>query len=164
MRVRLSSEAGFGLVELVMAIVLLNVGVLAVLAAFDAGALAIARASKVSTATAVANAHLERYRAIRYTAIGLDPATVPAGAPYTTDTAYGALVTQACSAPEPAACDASADVTGPDGKPYRLDTYIAMWTPPSGRPVKRVAVVVRDGTALAKSLVRVETTFDASTG
>ena len=46
MRARVRDESGFGLIELLMAITILNVGVLAVVAAFNSGIFAIKRASQ----------------------------------------------------------------------------------------------------------------------
>ena len=40
-RLRLRSEKGFGLLELLMAMTILNVGILAIVAAFNSGALAL---------------------------------------------------------------------------------------------------------------------------
>src|SRR5215210_5192178 len=74
-----TDESGFGLIELVIAMVILSVGVLALASAFTSGSVALRRASRTATATAIADAQLERYRAIRYCAIYLEPATVPAG-------------------------------------------------------------------------------------
>src|SRR3954447_17701194 len=75
-RVRLRSDAGFGLIELLMAMVMLNIGILAVVAAFNAGIVTINRASKVTTASALADQQLERYRALTYAAIALDATSV----------------------------------------------------------------------------------------
>jgi hypothetical protein len=70
---------------------------------------------------------------------------------------------------------------GADRKSYRVDTYV-VWTcsagsvsgtaaapqcvsASSGRPVKKVTVVVRNGLSLsARPFARVSSTFDASTG
>src|SRR6266487_6368782 len=71
-RVRLRSERGFGLIELLMAMVMLNVGILAIVAAFSSGTVALNRASKISTASALADSQMELYRAITYNSIGLD--------------------------------------------------------------------------------------------
>ena len=43
---RLRSEQGFGLIELLMAMVMLNIGILAVVAAFNSGIFALNRASR----------------------------------------------------------------------------------------------------------------------
>jgi prepilin-type N-terminal cleavage/methylation domain-containing protein len=169
------NEQGFGLVELLIALTVLSVGILGVASAFISGMVTLRRAGQVATATALADRQLERYRAIRYCAIYLDPATVPAGGtPYWTGFT-GPLVTTAgagCSAPPAAAVDAQQDLTGtdtPDGRPYRIDTYVVEAQPVSSpaiesRALKTVTVVVRDGRKLTKTLVRETSTFDASLG
>src|ERR1044071_7873114 len=71
-RARLRSEEGFGLIELLMAIVLLNVGILAIVAGFQSGAVSLRRASHISTASALADQQMEGYRALVYAQIGFD--------------------------------------------------------------------------------------------
>src|SRR5437764_242733 len=71
-RARLRSERGFGLIELLMAMVMLNVGILAVVAAFSSGMFALKRASRLSTASALADSQMELFRATTYSAIALD--------------------------------------------------------------------------------------------
>jgi len=62
---------------------------------------------------------------------------------YQGDSAYSASqVNQACS-PLVAACTPSQTLTGPDGRSYRVDTYIVSVTPAGGTAVKQVTVVVR---------------------
>jgi len=173
-RLRLRSESGFGLIELLMAIVLLNIGILAIVAAFNSGIVSLNRASRISTGAALADAQMEQYRAITYASIGLASSTIPSTAPYTTDAAYSASqVTVTCSgSPVPNECNASRSVVGPDRKKYRVDTYVvlstASTTPPTptgGRQLKIVTVVVRDGNSLnARPYAREASTFDASTG
>ena len=63
------SEEGFGLIELLMSMTMLNVGILALIAAFQSGAFALQRASKLSTAAAIADIQLERYRGYKYCGI-----------------------------------------------------------------------------------------------
>src|SRR3954447_19635127 len=75
-RVRLRSDAGFGLIELLMAMVMLNIGILAIVAAFNSGMFALNRASKLSTASALADSQMELYRAITYSSIALDSTTL----------------------------------------------------------------------------------------
>jgi hypothetical protein len=70
------------------------------------------------------------------------------------------------------------NVTGPDGRKYRVDSYIVWYcalgnltsgntTNPGcssqSRPVKQVTVVVRDGVTTTKTYVRVTSTFDQAT-
>jgi Tfp pilus assembly protein PilV len=54
MHLRARDESGFGMLELLMAMVMLNVGILAVVAAFSSGSASLARANRVSTAGALA--------------------------------------------------------------------------------------------------------------
>src|SRR6266511_4548166 len=66
MRTHTRDESGFGMLELLMAMVMLNVGILAIIAAFSSGNTALARASRISTAAALANKQMEAYRGLRY--------------------------------------------------------------------------------------------------
>ena len=84
--VELHSEEGFGLVELLIAMVVLQVALLAIIGAFGAGAVALGRASKTTTAAAIADQQLELYRAMPYDAIGLDTANAPTTGSYVSDT------------------------------------------------------------------------------
>jgi type II secretory pathway pseudopilin PulG len=174
-RARLNSEHGFGLIELLMAMVMLNIGILAVVASFNSGIFALNRASKISTAAALADSQMELYRALTYGSIALDATSLAsADNTYKCDTALGVACpnstsgeqTTSCSgSPLPNECLPSRTATGADRKQYRVDTYITSSTPTNGRPLKLVTVVVRDGTKLsARPLARVASTFDQSTG
>jgi Tfp pilus assembly protein PilV len=175
-RVRLRSDAGFGLIELLMAMVMLNIGILAIVAAFNSGMFALKRAGQLSTASALADSQMETYRAITYAAIGLDSTALgTVDDTYKCDSVLGAgcpnsttpEVTQTCAggAPLTNECNPSRSVTGADRKPYRIDTYITTTTPTNGRDVKVVTVVVRDGNHIsARPLARIASTFDQSTG
>ena len=167
---RLRSDDGFGLVELVVAMVILNVGVLALLSAIVSSEASLRRASRVATASTLADAQMELYRALTYSAIALDPTAVDAtDSAYRADTALGGSIsndvttTRGCSG-LPNQCNPSRLVTGPDHGTYRIDTYVVARTPPSGRAGKLVTVVVRNGSSLGTTLVRQSSSFDASTG
>jgi len=163
-RTVLRRNGGFGLIELLLAMTMLNIGLLAVVAAFSSGIVSLNRASRVTTASVLGDGQMELYRALTYTSIRLEPSSVPATAPYTSDTAYsGSQVTSTCPGP-PDECNASRLATGADGKTYRIDTYIVSTTPAGGRPVKKVTVVVRDPNNLSVSFARQVSTFDQSTG
>jgi Tfp pilus assembly protein PilV len=166
-RLRVDQE-GFGLIELLIAMVILNVGLLAIIASFQAGIITLGRASRVTTAAVLADQQMELYRAITHDSIRLAPATIPATAPYTTDTAYNAtqITTPTCSpSPDyPPECNASRTATGADNKSYRIDTYIVQTAPAGGRTLKQVTIVVRDETNLSKTYVRQASSFDQSTG
>lgn len=176
MRTRARAEAGFGLVELLIAMTVLAVALLALVAAFSSGALTLQRASQTSTASALANQQMELYRGLKYCSIRLDDGSLPGPTLYASDAAYSASQvldtatcggsTQTCTAvawPDP--CDASQDVTGPDNRPYRVDTYIVHETPTGGRELKKVTVVVRDRETLTVTgLVRTSSKFDQISG
>jgi Tfp pilus assembly protein PilV len=167
-------EAGFGIIELVISMLILSVGVLALASAFTSGAVALRRASRTSTATAIADAQLERYRAIRYCAIYLSSATVPAAGSNYWVGFTGPLVTSAtCADTVPVqATTARQDLLPaqtPDGHRYRVDTYIVEGAPVASptalsQNVKTVTVVVRDWNYLSRSLVRQTSTFHLATG
>src|SRR5439155_14620089 len=133
---------------LLMAMTMLNIGILALVAAFNSGAVALQRASRVSTASALADTQMELYRAITYTVIGLDSTSVNA-----TDTLYrndsvlgGSLAndliasTGCTGSPLPNQCLPSRTVAGADHRSYRVDTYVTQWTPPNGRADKLVTI------------------------
>jgi type II secretory pathway pseudopilin PulG len=95
-RVRAADESGFGLIELAFAMVMLNIGILALVATFQQGALSLQRSAKISSATAVADKAMEVYRALQNKAIylnapsggGSDVSGLPNGIPNSTSTWY----------------------------------------------------------------------------
>ena len=96
MLLRAREEKAFGLIELVFAMVMLNVGILALVATFQSGALAIGRSAYASNASAVADKTMEVYRALENKAIylsapaggGNDVSGYPNGIPNSTSTWY----------------------------------------------------------------------------
>ena len=169
MRARLREQGGFGMIELLLAMVMLNIGLLAVVAAFNSGIVTLQRASHVTTASVLADQQMERYREITYASIRLESAaatTADGDNVYRADSARSyptALVTGTCVG-VPVECNPSRTVTGADRRQYRVDTYILQQTPTGGRPLKIVTVVVRDAATLARTYVRQASTFDQSTG
>jgi len=141
---RLRNQQGFALIEMLVAIVVINVGLLAILLALNSGMVTLRRSAETSTAAALADQQLERFRARSYSAIYLDTTSLAAtDTTYQTDSAYSASqVTQTCS-PLVAACTPSQTVTGPDGRSYRVDTYVVSVVPSGGLAVKQITVVVR---------------------
>lgn len=79
------SEGGFGLVELLIAMAVMQIGLLAVVGAFGAGSIALSTASHVNTASVLADQQMELYRAMPYDAIGLDTSATTTST-YTLDT------------------------------------------------------------------------------
>jgi type II secretory pathway pseudopilin PulG len=86
---RSSREGGFGMVELLIAISVLSIGILAVFTLMNSGMVQIQRAAAVSTAAALAEGRMENFRAVKFTAIGLaDTEVAAADATYAADAAY----------------------------------------------------------------------------
>ena len=79
-------ESGFGLIELLISMVVLQVALLALVGAFGAGSVALGRASKINTAAVLADQQMELYRSMPYDAIGLDTAGAPTTGTYIGDT------------------------------------------------------------------------------
>jgi hypothetical protein len=180
-------EAGFGLTELVIALVVLSVSLMTLVASFGSAAIATKRAGSISTAGVIADSQMERFRSMTYDWIGLDTAIATDGT-YTSDVA---CVGVGCSNVVPTAtggaaacrngspigdvfavfplnCVPTQTITGPDGRAYRLDTYVRMLqTVPVGtgtpRSTKLVVVVVRDTAAGSHVLAREESDFDYCT-
>lgn len=176
---RAREESGFGLLELLMAMVLLNVGVLAIVAAFSSGNAALARASRISTAAALANKQVETYRGLIYDNIVMTTSewnAAVADSTFRADRAYQlnmlspvapkALVTTVTNCPTgvaTTACDPSYITTGADHRSYRVDTYLYYDAPGGGAQLKTITVVVRPSTDTSRVYARVSSTFDSST-
>src|SRR5947207_1913252 len=154
-----------------MAMVLLNVGILAIVAAFSSGNAALARASRVSTAAALANKQMESYRGLIYDNIVFTTTewnAAVADSTYTADRAYttnmqspvapkalvGTLTTCPANVPT-TSCDPSYTVTGPDHRPYRVDTYLYYDALGGGAQLKTITVVVRQTSGTAPPSARV---------
>lgn len=166
------------LVELLIAMIVLTIGILALIAAYSSGYLALNRATRISSATLVADSQMERFRALQYSAIQLNTtcgASCTEDATFTGDTAYNSLAQVTGCSTTDFTCLPTQTKTGPDGKSYRLDTYIeyscvsgTLTTSPlscgSGNPypVKRVTLVVRSSSLT--SAVREQSTFTALPG
>jgi Tfp pilus assembly protein PilV len=168
---RLRREGGFGLVELLAAMTVLMVGILALFAMFESGIRHLSRASTITTAGALADREMESYRAIRYLSIGLpDDLVTTAAEPYSSDAAYQSTTSlrvnlPTCATIVPCTNDVPVQtLTGADGRSYRVDTYITWQTISGGRSVKLVTVVVRDASDPTKVWARASSAFDRSTG
>jgi type II secretory pathway pseudopilin PulG len=74
---RLRAENGFGLLELIIAMVILNIALFAIVGVFNASTVAIRRAGDISAATAVADKQIEMYRGLSNCAIWLDQYLIP---------------------------------------------------------------------------------------
>jgi type IV pilus modification protein PilV len=165
LRRRLRREAGFTLVELLIAMIVLTVGILALVAAYTSGYVALNRATRVSSAEVIADSQMERFRALTYTAIGLNTtcgSSCNEDTTYKSDSAYSSTAAVNTCATTDVSCLPTQTKTGPDGRTYRLDTFVN-WSCLAGTlatsplpvtcgtgqpsPVKVVTVVVTASTA-----------------
>lgn len=179
---RLRNEQGLGLIELLIAMTVLSVGLLAIVASFTSGTVAMTRASRIATAGVLADTQMETYRALSYDWIGLDT-SASTDATYKADAACIGGGTCQNHAPDngsscasggnvqtnfPNACAPSRTAAGPDSHAYRIDTYVRQLDATTGalpqRARKDVTVVIREGTTPYKVLAREESIFDCSTG
>jgi prepilin-type N-terminal cleavage/methylation domain-containing protein len=176
---RLETEEGFGLIELMIAVTVLSVALLALAAGYDQAFLALHRSSTETVATVLADRQLELYRALPYDSVGLD-ATTTASLTTATDPGYDAryatdavLATDAdvtaasCTgSPLLARCRPVQPQTGSDGRSYRIETYVVDTTDPNNntgiRWTERVlTVVVQDASSSSyPELTRMTTAFD----
>ena len=133
---------GFALIDLLIASTVLAVGMLAVLASFSSGYLALNRANTQATATLLAEKTMEAYHGKLFSAL-------PAAG--TTTVTYSATSSPA----------------SPDGQTYTVqskvaDAYATNTTGTNQRAVKVITVTVTDSTG--RQWISQKSTFDALTG
>src|SRR3954447_17543521 len=126
------SEAGFGLVELLIAMVVLSIGITAIVAGYSSAILAVNRAKSTTTAGTIADQKMEMYRQGAWAAVptnGPQPPTITNG--------YWMQVTGTpwCVFPPPAGSPPPCPIT-----------------PVVSRAVTGVTIEVRDGSASGKLL------------
>jgi Tfp pilus assembly protein PilV len=138
---RLRNEDGIGLVELLIALLVLNVGIFATLGAFTSAATTIRRASHISTAAALADKQMEAYR----------------------DSSY-ASIPPACN-PTPTTSTTTSSATGADGRQYTVTTTASCASQQSSGSayVKQVTLQVSDPGDNNKILVTSPSTFSRCT-
>ncbi|MDQ3822830.1 MAG: hypothetical protein M3321_06275 [Actinomycetota bacterium] len=159
------------MIELLIALTILNIGLLALVASLNSGVVAIKRASKISTAATLADTQMELYRAIKYSAVALDDNATKnlTDATYRADTVLGGNVNNSVTTTTgcvtmPNYCNPSRIVLGADRKRYRVDSYVTWSTPTNGRQLKLVTIVIREPETPFATLSRQQSTFDESTG
>jgi type II secretory pathway pseudopilin PulG len=165
---RAADDGGFGMVEMLIALTILTVAIASLMTVFTASALSLRRAGQKGTALVLADTQMELYRTKGFTNVRIDGTLIPTTGTYvtahTSDSTIPPSTGQAlagqngddtCSTTnEPSDCLPVQTVTGPDKRTYRVDTYVnyvnndstlSIRTPASGLTLKRVTVVVRDG-------------------
>jgi type II secretory pathway pseudopilin PulG len=153
---RAHNEDGFLMIELVAAMLILTIALLALIGAYSFGYFAVGSAGKTVSAGLLANNQLELYSSLPYASIGLDATTLTSvkasDANYSTD--ESALPVSGTDV-SISGCGASAQclpvqtLTGPDNKSYKVETFIRLLTNPniSSRSEKVITVIVRNASA-----------------
>jgi Tfp pilus assembly protein PilV len=180
---RLREQQGLGLVDLLIAMTVLNIGILAVFAGFSSAYVAMNRSANVSSATSLATTQLERFRSVKFAAICLS--TTSTNTRYVANKPDGTAV-PTCTTTDPALVAIRTPVTGTDHHTYRIDTYV-VWGCAAGtlsvtspyttsapgcltsgvsqsRPIKQVRVAIRSSTSTASIYATAESAFDRGTG
>ena len=171
MRTRARNESGFLMVELIAAMLILTIALLALIGAYSLGYFAIGSAGKTSAAGLLANNQLELYSALPYSSVGLDATTLTtvktSDANYSSDEAAlpngatGDVTISNCGTS--AQCSPIQTLTGADHKTYKVETFIRLLANSSisTRLEKVVTVVVRKVTVSGTSKVlTMQTAFD----
>lgn len=170
------------MIELLAAMMVMAVGILALFAMFQSSSVQLRRAATVTTAAAIADSEMERFRAVRYDTIGLAQADMDAADSIYTDESDGAyrpisdpvnlvdstVVMPKCPATPCTTSVPTKDVVGADGRTYRVDTYVT-WKAitneagVAGRNVKLVTLLVRYGSD-DRVYARISSSFDELSG
>jgi Tfp pilus assembly protein PilV len=170
MRANPRSESGFLTIELMAAVLIITVSLLALMAAYDQSFFSIHSSAKTSAAGQLAENQLELYASLPYSSIGLDSTTLTTKK--STDPNYSSdesalpgtgsdVIITGCGSS--AQCSPVQTLTGSDGKSYKLETFIRALTNNSASTwtEKVVTVVVRDlSTSGFPKVLTVQTAFD----
>jgi Tfp pilus assembly protein PilV len=137
------------LIEVLVAMLVLTLGLLALVAAFTSGILTIQRAAKASTAASYADDQMETYKQGTFASIpiGTQAAVTKTGPNGAT---YWLQATNSWT------CPIGTLVAGPPPSCTTVGT--------AARPVKQVSIVVRDSNSSGRVLASQVSTFDSSTG
>jgi Tfp pilus assembly protein PilV len=134
------NEDGIGLIELLIALLVLNVGIFATLGAFTSAATTLRHASHISTAAAIVDKQMEAYRNSAYSAI---PPLAPA-----------------CN-PPPSSSTTTNIVVGADQRNYTLTTTASCGSQQAGgsTQVKQITLQVTDPGDNNRFLIKSTSTF-----
>jgi type II secretory pathway pseudopilin PulG len=172
-----TNEEGFGLVELLVAVAVLTIALLALMAGYDTAAVSLRSSSSRIAASALADAQMELFSSLPYTSMGLDTTTLAAvenaaSASYDSryvsdeaglDNAANATDATVASCGSGTNCLPIQTVTGSNGHRYRIETFVRdvqnnvsiRWT------VREVTVIVEDAQlASFPEVLRTTTAFD----
>ena len=153
MLTRLREKRGQGIIELIVAMVVITVAVLALMASYDEAFVSLHKSARTTAAATLAETQLELYGALPFASIGLSSSLVTTAkasdAFYTTDEAAltpsgtTEVTNGSCTTTVAQCMPVQTSVTGSDNKNYRLETFVRDIA--SGTTTERiVTVIVRD--------------------
>lgn len=109
-------EDGFGMLEVVIAMLVLNIGIFAVLSGFTSGYSAMKWSKQTTSGAVLVDQQMERMRALNFNSVCIS--TTSTGTTYTGSAPEGTAV-PTCSTSDPAMVAVRNSATGPDGVGYR---------------------------------------------
>jgi type II secretory pathway pseudopilin PulG len=161
------------MIELVVAMLILTIGLLALVGAYSLGFFAIRSAAATSSAGLLGNNQLELYDSLPYASVGLDATTLTStkssDATYSSDESalpVSGTDVAISSCGSSAKCSPVQTLTGPDHKAYKVETFIRLVSAGRNdglsRPEKVVTVVVRNASISSTSkVVTMQSAFDS---
>lgn len=169
-----NDEGGLGVVELVIAVVMITIALLALMAAYDQAFFSLHNSARKTAAATLAQRQLQLYEALPYASLGLSSSLLSTAKSsdtyYSTDeaalTPTGTDVTNGGCTTTVAQCEpVQTSVKGSDGLNYRIETFIRSVTQnlvPSGTATEiDITVIVRDpNTANTPIAYEVSSAFD----
>jgi prepilin-type N-terminal cleavage/methylation domain-containing protein len=153
---QLRKQDGFGLIELIAAMAVLSIALLALLAGYGSAVVSLRGSSQKTTASALADAQMELYRALPFASIGVDETAFDAAdSTYTSDEsdlnaalsnpadATDVTIANCVTTPQ---CLPVQTVTGTDHRSYRLETFVrdVVNNTAISYTIRIVTVIVRD--------------------
>jgi type II secretory pathway pseudopilin PulG len=159
-------ESGTLLVELLIALTLLSVAVGALINVFAASVFSLRHASIEGNATTIADDQMEVLKTLSYSSLKLNSATIPGGGLYVASPPTNLTGSQQASITSGqvggGSIAATQNVTGPDGRTYRADTYIFQNAPSGGENLLQITIAVRrvDGSTPGAIMGQATSAFD----
>jgi Tfp pilus assembly protein PilV len=159
------NESGSLLVELLIAMTFLAVAVGALVSVFASSLLSLRHASIEGNALTLADKRMETFKTLPYSGLKLDATTIPSSADLYSTSPPSNLVgwqkAQISTGQQTGGTQAATQtVTGPDGRSYRVDSYIFATSAsqnPNGEQVLQVTVAVRLVTGSTVAAIRAQT-------
>jgi type II secretory pathway pseudopilin PulG len=131
---RLQNEQGMGLIELIAAMMVITIALLALMASYDQAFFSLHNAARKTAAASLAESQLELYGALPYASVGLSSSLVTTAkasdAYYSTDEAAltpsgtTEVANASCTTTDAQCKPVQTSVAGSDGKNYRIETFV----------------------------------------